>query len=843
MTDHHDRAVLAAVRDLVAQGFALHWLHPRTKRPIGNDWSTKPVWTLAQLQGQHVPGANLGVRLGEPSKVSGYYLQVIDVDIRLPECREEALEALYAAFPMLQDASFPIVRSGSGGASFHIYFLTDRPFDSRKFAKSEGKHRGADGKWHHDWELELFGTGKQVAMPPSIHPDTGKPYTWQVPFDVTELLIGGGPVIAADHVATLATETDETYEYETRPPLEFKPGQLERDLDAISLDHLDDYFDWVMLGQALHHQFGAAQEGFDLWVEHSKRSQKFDGSPKGLREMRQKWRGFGRNRKQPVTMATVRMWAQDARAQALANEFDDLDSFDTTDMGNPVTEQNQAVDDDLLGIPDEGIATADPLADVDDIADLPDQEDDGPAPSDWMRLLDLNEEGGIKSTAGNIELILRHDERTAGLIQVNRFTQELVQRRTPGTKQARRKNAAKPTKQLAGPIWQVRDSINGDLWSEDRDFHLRIVIEAPKTQGGYGIKVSDRDLKAAIAVLGQDNGFHPIREYLDAQAWDGVPRVEQLFIRFLGAPDDAYSRSAARMMMVGAVSRIFEPGMKFDFAVILEGLQGKGKSTFIETLAKHWFAELDGDFHDSKQMVELMQGAWILEIPELTGFGRADVRAIKAFISRKKDRVRLAYARRAGEYPRQCIFIGSTNDKEYLKDDTGGRRFWPVACAVEEIDIAGLEVIVDQLWGEAVAIYRQMRAAQPKGRLPLFLANAEAKRIAVRLQESRRVESVDDAMLGEIEAWLEAPLPVGFDGGEATPRIVTCLKEVWTDCLGNDPKTYSNQASQMLGRVMRRVAGWDTEGEQHRFPKWGKQRYYFKVSEKRNLAAHLLEIG
>jgi hypothetical protein len=198
-------------------------------------------------------------------------------------------------------------------------------------------------------------------------------------------------------------------------------------------------------------------------------------------------------------------------------------------------------------------------------------------------------------------------------------------------------------------------------------------------------------------------------------------------------------------MMVGAVTRIFEPGHKFDFAVILEGLQGKRKSTFIRPrppLVRRTRRRLPRP----KQMIELMQGAWIMEIPELSGFSRADVRAIKAFISRQKDRARLAYARRAGEFPRQCIFIGSTNDREYLKDDTGGRRFWPMLCTRRrDRHRPPGTANVDQLWAEAVA-FSTARCAPPSPRHAAAISDRSRSRenrqaaagIAPRREQRRR---------------------------------------------------------------------------------------------------------
>ncbi len=809
-----------------------------------------------QLRATFRSGNNLGVRLGDVSRIaiaSGFYLHVFDLDIRLPDLADEAWEAFARLFPGVDPASLPCVASGSGGESRHLYFLSDKPFRSKKLAVSESKHRrkNATGKdvWSYDWEIELFGTGKQVAMPPSIHPDTGKPYTWlrEFDFDMLDLGLADWPVIASAEIERLAVAEHTTFEFETREPLTFTPKQLERTLADIPVHRIDDRDDWITLGQALHHQFGGSTEGFDLWMTHSARGSKFLAGSSRNKELR-RYRGFGRSRRKPVTMASIVEWAQQARTAAFADAFDDLDEPPaspalTADAAEAVGVHGDSFDD-ILGGGDEPAAPPKPPKSDLDILGGDDDDDESIIDTllgkgnDWVTLLDLNDEGAIKPTLHNVEMMVRNDARLKALPQLNEFTLEPVQRQAPGEKAARRKNSAKETRQLSGPIWQVKDELNGDLWSDDRDFAIRSILEAPKTQGGYGVKVTDRDLKAAIVLAANDSSFHPIREYLEGGCgeWDGVPRVEQLFTKYVGAPDDAYSRSVSRLMMVAAVTRIYEPGHKFDFAVILEGLQGKRKSSFIQALGRRWFAELDGDFHDQKQMIELMQGAWIMEIPELSGFNRGDVRSIKAFISRQKDRARLAYAKRAGEFPRQCIFIGSTNDREYLKDDTGGRRFWPMMCALPgEIDIAELNRHVDQLWAETYHLYREMRAAQPYGTLPLYLVDPEAQKQAARLQESRRVESADDAMAGRIAEWLSQPINTGsIDDdtdaqGQPVYRTETCLIEVWVDCLGNDQKSYQQAAAQSIGRSMGLIANWKlcTIGSgKRRFPRFGQQRYY-----------------
>ncbi len=193
-------------------GFAIHWLHPKSKRPIGDKWSEAPVKSLEQLRKSYKAGQNVGVRLGKWSKVGAEFLLVIDVDIRKPELAKEAFAELKRLFPDYD--RYPSVISGSGGASRHFYILTTKEFPSKQLAHSEKKSTVWDterkkdvDKW--DWEIELFGTGKQVAMPPSIHPITGKPYVWERPFDLDDLDFCLGPSVDAAHIAKVIEYDEE----------------------------------------------------------------------------------------------------------------------------------------------------------------------------------------------------------------------------------------------------------------------------------------------------------------------------------------------------------------------------------------------------------------------------------------------------------------------------------------------------------------------------------------------------------------------------------------------------------------------------------------------------------
>ena len=822
------RVMLDAARGLIGVGLALHWLRRRQKAPIAADWSTAPVHTLPSLEAAYQSGANLGIRLGAPSRTPAGYLQLIDLDIRRPECTDEAWSALLALWPEARCA--PSVISGSGGESRHFYGVAEVPLSSRKLARSDGfelvydPQKGREVK-KRDWEIELFGTGKQAVLPPSIHPETGLPYVWEKHLDLDLLEMGVGPAIPATAVAAwtrgrdILDEDEDLMQAVRSRPMGLSEAEITATIADLPPEWVEDRDGWLNVGQALHHEYEGGAPGFERWCEWSKTSAKYDAKDQAA-----VWKSF-KGARNPIRMASLIKAAGDHRLAEAHADLDDLLGGTGTSLAL-VNTQVQADDLDLaelLGTPTGPIAPGAVVS--------------GPPAIDpeWRSYLQRTEDGALKPGLHNAELIIKSDPRTRGVIALNEFTQEIVQIRAPRVFKLERVSP-KPVRQLDGSAWTLRDPINGQLWSTAHDIDVRLLLETPERQGGYGLRTSDRDLAGAIRRAAEANRIHPVRDYLNGLVWDGQNRVDRLFVDYVGAEDNAYHREAALMFAMGAITRIFEPGHKFDFVPILEGLQGVRKSTFIRVLARHWFCELEGDFHDTKGMVERMQGSWIVEMPELQGFSRSDVTTIKGFVSRQTDKVRLAYERRAAVFPRQCVFIGSTNDSEYLRDSTGGRRFWPVACNVTEIDTDALALNVDQIWAEAKAMFDAWRAAQPHGELPLYMTNPVAAAEAKRLQESRRSETVEDSLAGQIEAWLDAPIgsDLGLDdlpGDEPRYRNNVCLVEIWVEMLGKPSDSRTDRDIQMLGRAMRKVQGWESDGSR-RSKAWGKQRTHRRIHPK-----------
>jgi predicted P-loop ATPase len=205
---------------------------------------------------------------------------------------------------------------------------------------------------------------------------------------------------------------------------------------------------------------------------------------------------------------------------------------------------------------------------------------------------------------------------------------------------------------------------------------------------------------AAMEIVARDHSYHPVRSYLDSLKWDGKPRIDTWLTSYLGAERTDFNRAIGAKWLVSAVARVKKPGCKADHVLILESAQGGGKSTAISILGEPFYTD-DMPELGTKDASQATAGMWIIELPELDAMNRADVSKIKAFISRSTDRFRPPYGRRPIVAPRQCVFAGSVNHAEYLKDDTGGRRFWPVLCGTFQID--ALRRDKDQLWAEAVS--------------------------------------------------------------------------------------------------------------------------------------------
>ncbi len=304
----------------------------------------------------------------------------------------------------------------------------------------------------------------------------------------------------------------------------------------------------------------------------------------------------------------------------------------------------------------------------------------------------------------------------------------------------------------------------------------------------HDLELTNTEIGEACFILSQQYKHHPIKNYLESLKWDKKNRLEFWIVEGLGSENNTYIRDISKNILIAAINRIYHPGCKFDHMLILEGKQGIGKSTFIELLANHWHIDTTFENKD-KEIVDIMIGSWFIEIGEMAGMNKKEIDWLKAFITRKEDKVRLAYAKRSQHFGRTCIFVGTRNQSghnDYLRDDTGNRRFWPAEC--KKIDIKYIKDNRDQIWAEAYERY--------KNNEKYYITNSESLKILHMMHKEREVSS---PMEIKIERWLRNLAPDKQKEVDMSDILDNCL------AYGNKGHKDRQSAWSIIGRIMKKL--------------------------------------
>lgn len=431
---------------------------------------------------------------------------------------------------------------------------------------------------------------------------------------------------------------------------------------------------------------------------------------------------------------------------------------------------------------------------------------------DFLSKLKRDKNGTPESDVYNCLIVLKQDPALKGKIRLDEFAHRLVV--------------------IDDLPWRGKDET--PYWTDTDDACLRNYFATKYLIKGKGI------IDDALQEVTQDNKFHPVREYLRGITWDGECRLDTLFIDYIGAEDTEYIRAVTRKWMCGAVARVMDPGVKFDTAIVLYGSQGLGKSLIIERLGRKWFNNSLVDIK-TKDALEQIQGSWIVELAELAPTYKNDNEIVKAFISRTSDRFRSPYGRRTEEYPRQCVFAGSTNNLMFLKDRTGNRRFWPITGDKDRKtknswDLSKDEI--DQLWAEAFVYWSEGE--------PLVLEGAlEEEALRIQLSHTEGGE-----LVGLIEEYLEMELPEDWESKDiydrreyirnygdddycgSVQRERVCALEIWCEVMEGDRKNLQNAKAREIIDILQSIKGWSPYSKsvgKMRFGKmYGVQRAFIR---------------
>lgn len=431
--------------------------------------------------------------------------------------------------------------------------------------------------------------------------------------------------------------------------------------------------------------------------------------------------------------------------------------------------------------------------------------------NEWMKKLDVDNNGKPRPTIDNVVKILYGDPLLEGCFAYDEFHgRDSVVR---------------------SPPWSMQFGKYPRVYNDRDTSNLYAYFE------NYGITKRE-NIDTALDIVFGENAFNPVKQYMDSCEWDGEERLDTIFVRLFGADDTEYTRAVTRKWFCAGVARAYVAGTKFDNMIVLVGEQGTGKSTVMRRMANGWFSESITDVTHPNTS-EAMQGKFIIELPELTGMRKAEVNGVKQFLSKEVDSFRSPYGRRTNDYPRRCIFVGTTNEANFLRDTTGNRRFWVINCLGKK----GTDYfytwlttdMVSQLWGEAKHYY----AAGEE-----LCLSRELEDEAAGIQREHLEVDERAGMVGE---YLERLLPINWDKLDPyarrewlndpdkasegkVERTRVSLAEIWFECLGFEHARLTMSESKKLAPIMSAFPEWMATPNGVRIPFYGQKRLYIKNS-------------
>jgi predicted P-loop ATPase len=764
-----DKILLEAKR-LYGLGMAIHWLHKKSKRPIESGWTTGPRKDWDYLRKTYRPGMNVGVRLGTPSRIQKNFLAVIDVDVKSTDVKH-AKEVQAKLRALVNGHSLPAVQSGRGNGSRHLYILTREPMKpfkalqstetvkvSMPSVKPSKRELGALAvdeieagiRLRPAWEIAVMGEGQQVVLPPSIHPDSGRPYVWRAQFDPALAMGFDESVLPKPELVTQVANEKSA----------LTPGRLEepgkrgpKTLDGFKVEPVE--LSWLPVSDKIR-QMILTGEGVEdrsamlLPVSHALHKA-----------------GLTQNEILSVLTEPTHFLGQTAYHHAKTKDRWRAAAWLYRYTLRRVIDENTA----------ERFFT-DPLPEPVKLSpkEIEEQQVLFNKLHSWRLDLDVTKDDKIRGTLRNTVSILEN-EVGAQLIKRDTFAYR--------------------------DFYSIPAPWGGELGAaltDDDIVKIKLWISS-----NFGCEPTSNIIGEALTILATRNAFDPVADWLKAlPAWDESPRLDTWLKDHFGAKgDEDYLAQVFRKWLVAMVMRILKPGAKFDWMPIFEGAQGVGKSSFGRLLCgDKYFLDWLPDLANKDSALAL-QGIWSVEMGELASFRKNEIETVKAFITRTVDKVRPPYGERWLEVPRRCVFFGTTNFETYLRDESGNRRFKPVK--VGRLDFEMLEQDRTQLFAEALWLYQTgfetERTLEISGDAKIYEASIQAQKM-VSDESALMLEALQSFIEKEVQKEEQERFPFSrfkmadlFDCGTYPLKGVPALKN-WK---------YDSRNVQFAGKALKNL--------------------------------------